>query len=379
MSDPTEAHRAGHALVIAAALIIVIAGLRTAENVVIPFLLAAFISTIAATPLTWMQRRGVPTAIALIAVIGLIVVGGTALGALIGASVREFTESVPFYEERLRGLFDQGIALLANLGIGVSRDLVLDQFDPGLAMRMVGRTMSGLGSVLSNTFLILLTVIFILLEAHSFPGKLRRVLRDPDASMPRFRSFAGTMNRYMAIKTTVSLFTGLLVYLLNLVLGVDFPVLWAVLAFLLNYVPNIGSFIAAVPAVLLASVQLGLAEAAILGAGYFAINTLIGNGIEPRYMGRGLGLSTLVVWLSLVFWGWSLGPVGMLLSVPLTVTLRIALENKPETHWIAVLLGPRDDIPDPPPGSGPSAAGASPTPESPEPESRPPEDPPAHG
>ena len=258
MSDSTETRRAGQVLVIAAALIIVIAGLRAAENVLVPFLLATFISVIAATPLMWMQRRGVPTALALVAVIGLIVIGGTALGALIGASVREFTESVPFYEQRLRGLFDQGITLLSDLGIGVSRDLVLDQFDPGLAMRMVGRTMSGLGSVLSNTFLILLTVIFILLEASSFPGKLRRVLKEPDASMPRFRSFATTMNRYMAIKTTVSLLTGLLVYLLNLVLGVDFPVLWAVLAFLLNYVPNIGSFIAAVPAVLLASVQLGL-------------------------------------------------------------------------------------------------------------------------
>ena len=142
-----------------------------------------------------------------------------------------------------------------------------------------------------------------------------------------------------------------LVYLLNRVLGVDFPVLWAMLAFLLNYVPNIGSFIAAVPAVLLASVQLGLTEALVLSAGYFAVNTLIGSGIEPRFLGRGLGLSTLVVWLSLVFWGWALGPVGMLLSVPLTVTLRIALENKPETHWIAVLLGPRDDVPEPPTGT----------------------------
>jgi predicted PurR-regulated permease PerM len=278
--------------------------------------------------------------------------------------VREFTEAVPFYEQRLRALADQGIALLAEFDIEVSRDLILGSFDPGFAMRMVGRTMSGLGSVLSNTFLILLTVIFILLEARSFPAKLRSVLRDPDDSLPRFRSFATTMNRYMAIKTTVSVATGAIVWLLNVILGVDFPVLWGVLAFLLNYVPNIGSFIAAVPAVLLASVQLGLTEAALLAAGYFGINTLMGNGVEPRFMGRGLGLSTLVVWLSLVFWGWALGPVGMLLSVPLTVTLRIALENQPSTHWIAVLLGPSEELA-PPAGDDDPDAAPDPAPERP--------------
>lgn len=332
-------------LVILAALVIVIAGLRAAESVLVPFLLAAFIATIAASPLHWLQQRGLPTGFALLAVIGLIVVGGTALGALIGSSVQEFTAAIPFYEQRLRALGVEGVVLLNGWGFDVSRDLLLGQFDPGFAMRTVGRIMAGLGSALSNTFLILLTVIFILLEARSFPRKLGDVLSDPQVSLPRFYAFASTMNRYMAIKTTISLVTGLLVYLVNLLLGVDFAILWGVTAFLLNYVPNIGSVIAAVPAVLLASVQLGVTEAVLLLLGYFAINTLMGNAIEPRFMGRGLGLSTLVVWLSLVFWGWALGPVGMLLSVPLTVTLRIALENQPSTHWIAVLLGPADDVP----------------------------------
>jgi AI-2 transport protein TqsA len=344
MTEGMKIARSTSALVTLAALVIVIAGLRAAESILVPFLLAAFISTIAATPLLWLQRRGAPTGVALIAVIGLIIVGGSALGALIGSSVREFTDAVPFYEERLRALGDQGLAVLADYGIEVSRDIVIGYFDPGFAMRMVGRTMSGLGGVLSNTVLILLTVIFILLEASSFPRKLRDVLANPSSSLPRFRSFAETMNRYMAIKTTISLATGLLVWLLNTILGVDFAVLWGVLAFLLNYVPNIGSIIAAVPAVLLATVQIGITESLLLAAGYFGINTLMGNAIEPRYMGRGLGLSTLVVWLSLVFWGWALGPVGMLLSVPLTVTLRIALENQPSTHWIAVLLGPEDEL-----------------------------------
>jgi predicted PurR-regulated permease PerM len=128
-----------------------------------------------------------------------------------------------------------------------------------------------------------------------------------------------------------------------MVIGVDFPILWGLLAFLLNYVPTIGSIIAAVPAVLLALIQLGPASALAVTGCYVAINIGMGNVIEPRYMGRGLGLSTLVVFLSLVVWGWLLGPVGMFLSVPLTMTAKMALEANPSTTWIAYLLGPAEN------------------------------------
>jgi predicted PurR-regulated permease PerM len=117
-------------------------------------------------------------------------------------------------------------------------------------------------------------------------------------------------------------------------------VLWGLVAFLFNFVPNIGSIIAAVPALLLALVQLGPGPALAAGAGYLVVNIVMGNVVEPRFMGRGVGLSTLVVFLSLVFWGWVLGPVGMLLSVPLTMVVKLALEANPETRWIAVLIGP---------------------------------------
>ena len=137
----------------------------------------------------------------------------------------------------------------------------------------------------------------------------------------------------------MSLGTGAAVWLWLTILGVDYPVLWGLLAFLLNYVPNIGSIIAAVPAVLLALVQLGPGAAAWAAAGYLAVNVLFGSVLEPRFMGRGVGLSALVVFLSLVFWGWVLGPVGMFLSVPLTITAKIALAASDETRWAAVLLG----------------------------------------
>ena len=147
----------------------------------------------------------------------------------------------------------------------------------------------------------------------------------------------------MGIKTLTSLMTGLLVWIWLQIVGVNYPVLWGLLAFLFNYIPNIGSIIAAVPAVLLALVQLGLPGALWTAGGYLAVNMLIGNVIEPRIMGKGMGLSTLVVFLSLIVWGYILGGVGMFLSVPLTMIAKIVLEHNPRTRWIAVILGTRED------------------------------------
>jgi predicted PurR-regulated permease PerM len=197
-----------------------------------------------------------------------------------------------------------------------------------------------LGSALSNIVLILLTVAFILFEASSFPVKLRAVIGDPRQVFPQFTRFVSDIERYMAIKTLISLATGILVGIWLSILGVDFPILWGFLAFLLNYVPNVGSTIAAVPAVLLALIQLGMGRALMATAGDMAINFILDIVIETRLMGHRLGLSTLIVFLSLIFWGSLLGPVGMVLCIPLTMTLKFACENNKSTRWIAVLLGP---------------------------------------
>jgi predicted PurR-regulated permease PerM len=203
-------------------------------------------------------------------------------------------------------------------------------------MRLASKMLTGLGNVLSNAVLIVLTVIFMLLEATAFPEKLREAFGSSTGSMGAFMK---DINRYMVIKTWASLATGALAALCMALLGVDYAILWGVLAFMFNYVPNIGSIIAAVPAVLLALVQQGGMIALLAAAGYVLINLLIGTFIEPRFMGRGLGLSTLVVFLSLVFWGWILGPVGMLLSVPLTMAAKIALSRSEDTRWLSILLG----------------------------------------
>ena len=329
------------ALLIVAALIVAAAGIKAAQAIMVPFLLAAFIATIAATPVFWLHRRRVPVAAAIALVMAALIALLLGVGAVVAQSVADFRGQLPFYEARAGAVFADALEALAAAGIELSPGLV----DPGQALGFAGDALAGLGNALSNSFLIVLTVIFMLAEASSFRGKLAAVLDDPQRDLPHFERFAENVNRYIGIKTTVSIATGVFVALSLWIIGVDYPLLWGLLAFLLNYVPAIGSIIAAVPPVLLAAVQLGAAPAAATAAVFVVVNVVMGNIVEPRFMGRSLGLSTLVVFLSLVFWGWMLGPVGMLLSVPLTMTAKIALEVNPSTQWLARLLDPADAAP----------------------------------
>ena len=182
-------------------------------------------------------------------------------------------------------------------------------------------------------------MIFLLLELSGLPSKLRLAMGADHPSVPGFDRFADSLNRYLAIKTIISLVTGFCAYILVSALRIDYAPLWGLLAFMLNYVPNIGSVVAAIPPSMMCLVQFGGPRTVWCVVGYVVINVTFGNFIEPRVMGKGLGLSTLVVWMSLIFWGWVFGPVGMLLSVPLTMVVKIAMESNPDTSWIAILLG----------------------------------------
>ncbi len=328
----------------AAGFVIVVAGMRAAEAILVPFLLASFLAVICAPPVFWLENRRVPAPLAVtLVVIGILAVELIVV-ALVGTSVDDFYQAIPGYQQRLQQEAAGLLSWLGRLGIEPPDRSLVEQIDPGAAMRLVANMLSGLGGVLTNTFLILLTVIFMLLEASGFPAKLHAAFGDGEELFGSIRKFTGGLKRYLAIKTVVSLLTGVAVAAWLALLGVDFPVLWGLLAFLLNYVPNIGSIIAAAPAVLLGFIQFGIGRAMLAALGYLVVNVVFGNVVEPRFMGRGLGISTLVVFISLVFWGWVLGPVGMLLSVPLTMTVKIALETGRDTRWVAVLLGGPADV-----------------------------------
>lgn len=318
---------------------IVIAGLREAQSIVVPFVLSAFIAILAVPPLVALRKLRVPAALSLTLILGGILVLGTVVAALVGSSIADFTSALPRYNERLDQLSLTLVGALSRFGVdGNIRDLILQRVDPSAAFQVAGVMLSQLGNVLSQGFLIFLTVAFMLAEANSLPGKIQMAFGSDERVSEAVDDFIRSLNQYVGIKTLISLMTGITVSLCLVVLDVDFPVLWGVLAFLLNYVPNLGALLAAIPAVLLALVQHSVGTAVLVGICYGAIGMVYGNILEPRLMGKELGLSTLVVFLSLVFWGWVLGPVGMILSVPLTMAVKIGLENREQTRWLSLLL-----------------------------------------
>lgn len=330
------------ALVVLASLVVVLAGIKAASAIMVPFFLSGFIAIACGPLINWASRHHIPRWLSITLVILTIVFFGFLLAGLVGQSLTEFKENLPEYRAKLDTEFAWVIDQLARLNIHVNRELITSHLDPGMAMSLATNFISGMGGVLSNLFLILLTVIFMLFESDSIPARLHVALADPDMKMQHVDKFIRSVNSYLAIKTVVSLATGLIIGVWLYVMQVDHFLLWAVLAFMLNYIPNIGSIIAALPAVLIAFVQYGFASAGLAALGFVLVNTIMGNLVEPRLMGRGMGLSTLVVFLSLIFWGWLLGTVGMLLSVPLTMVVKIALESRKESEWLAVLLSSSD-------------------------------------
>jgi len=337
---------AARAIIITASLVIIIAGMKQAAALLVPFLLSIFIAVISFPLMSRLQQSGFSKGLALTVVMLLVIIIGIGLTMLVGSSLTDFTRSLPDYQQKITAEWGQVIIWLQDHGISVA-DKLRAIADPAAAMGLISSILKGFGNVLTNSLLIILMVVFLLMEAAGVTQKIllmREQAEEKDSDEEDFSQvFVDKLREYMSMKTIISLITGVIIWLAMWLIGLDFPVLWGVLAFMLNFVPNIGSIIAAVPAVMLALVQLGFSSALLVMAVYVAVNVLIGSVLEPRYMGKGLGLSTLVVFVSLVFWGWVLGSVGMLLSVPLTITVKLALDCKPETQWLGHLLGPVDD------------------------------------
>ncbi len=339
MTRPATADRPSLRLIAGlAATVLVVAGVRAAEPVLAPLAFALFLALLAQPLFEGMRRRGVPVGVAvLVTLVALGIVVALFVLLLLG-SLAEFREVGPHYYASLQERLAYTVEWWAGKGI-VIRDWIPPKWQrPEAIAGLAGGTVKGALTFLSASAVVGLTLVFLLFEGAALPAKLGRL---PPRVRERIGSLAhvsAELQRYLLIKTAMSALIGIAAGLWVAFLGVDFPVLCGLLAFACHFIPNVGALIAGAPPVLIAFVQFDPAKALAVALGYLVLALLLGNLLESALMGRRLGLSPLVVFVSLVVWGWMWGAVGMFLSVPLTLTLKILLESSPELRWIATLL-----------------------------------------
>ena len=290
-------------------------------------------------PITWLEKKRIPRWLAiLIVILGLILIFSGFI-SLIGGTLSFFLSNVSKYESTITGISNSVIQYLNDKGLKIPKDQISTFVQPAKILEFISGAVKELLKLLGNTFLIFLIILFIMTEFASFSLKARAITSGSGKSIAYFTTILKDIRHYLAIKTLVCISIGILIYIALLIIGVDYPLLWALIAGMMNYIPNIGSIIATIPAFLFALVQLGIGGALWTLVSFLIIHNVLGNFIEPKIMGKGLGLSTLVVFLSLLFWGYVFGTVGMFLSVPFTMTIKIILEQNEKTKWIALLLG----------------------------------------
>jgi len=311
--------------------------LHLGRPIVIPVLLATLIA-ISLSKIIDLSERGLPhsVAVAVACLAAVAVVSG--LGFLTTRAATDFALAFGQYRGDFDRLQFETASWLWSLGLGIPATAV-EQFDAGELVR--GLTVPGLTlalSVVSSGTLVLLITVFLVIESGSISTKLAGIDRIGRIDVQVLRGAARDVQRYLLIKTVTSASTGLLVAALTSVVGLGHSLLFGLIAFILNYIPSIGSILASIPAIALSLVTLGWLPAFGLAFGYFIINLVIGIMIEPRWAGQATDLSPSVVVLSMVFWGFVLGPIGALLSVPLTIIVRITASQSPEWSWLSMLL-----------------------------------------
>ena len=331
----------GHFFIVSASVVVVLAGVKMASVIIVPFLLALFMATILSPFFLWLKKIGLGEVLALIIIVLFLLLVISLMVTLVGSSVQDFSQNIPLYEIKLRNDLSQIIDILDKWGLHMPKEDFVNLFQTGNLMRYIATTLKSLGSLLTNSFLIILTITFMLMEISQFTTKIEQTNSN---SLIQLIKISDKIKHYILLKAATSAATGIFIAIILEIFGIHYAILWGLIAFTLNFIPSIGSIIAAVPAIIMAIVQYDFMMAFFVMIAYLIVNILIGSILEPRILGRGLGLSALVVFLSLIFWGWLLGPIGMLLSVPLTIMIKIALDTQPNTQWIATLLSSGGDI-----------------------------------
>ncbi|QKE28929.1 putative autoinducer 2 (AI-2E family) transporter [Arcobacter acticola] len=321
-----------------ASFVVIIAGVKMASQVVVILFLAIFISSIFSTLLKVLQKKHIPRLFSYFIIL-LIVSGiGVMLAYVINISLNDFLTNLPTYEEKLKNTILNLLHFAQDSGIQIDKAKIMGALNFNSFFGFTTNIIGSIGTFLSKFLLVVIGVAFILAESKSFQTKLRVIFRNNAKKLEHFNLFSFNIQKYFVVKSFTSFLTGFIITIVLTLFGVDYPVLWGVIAMLFNFVPVVGSIIASIPAVLLTFMNLDINTTIWVIVLYVIINISISNILEPKLMGKELGLSPLVIFFSLIFWGYILGIVGMFLAVPITMTLKIAFDSNTSTHWLGILM-----------------------------------------
>jgi predicted PurR-regulated permease PerM len=333
-----------------AGVVVTVAGIRSVSGILGPVFLALML-TVTASPLsTWLRRHGAPdwaAAAALVVTVYLVLFG---LGGALVLALSRLVDLMPQYQSQFAQLRADVTRALGDLGVGAQqvRD-VAGWIQPGGVAGVLHAVLGGVLGLLSNGIFLLAVLLFLCLDAVHFPDRLRTAAAQRPEVIGALRSFARGTRRYLLVSTVFGLVVAVIDTLVLWALGVPLPVLWGLLSFITNYIPNIGFVIGLVPPALLALLEGGPARMAMVIGLYCAVNFVIQSVVQPKMVGAAVGLSATVSFLSLVFWSWVLGPLGALLAIPLSLLAKgLLIDVDPATRWIDPLIGAGgpDDVPD---------------------------------
>ena len=352
-------------VLILAATVVVLVGLRLGAPVLNPILFAVVLSLLVSPIYSWLLRRGLPAPLALVLMLVILIIFFVGLSFILGASIARFSERIGFYVSQLNGQVDSLDALLERLGL--SNVNLQDVVKPSALAGALSVVLSGISGFLSNLFLILMIMLFLLGEGPAMMDRLRASVSSDNSQVARLTAVGQSVVLQFGLRAIVNLVTGAGVTVMLFLFGVDFPLLWGILTFFLSFIPYIGLVLAVTPAVVLALAEFGVSRAVLVIAGVVVINILAENVLSPMLMGRGLSISPTIVFLSFVFWAWLLGGPGAFLALPITLFAAVMFDTFPETRWLAGLIGvngsdsesstPEVPAPDPPAPDAPAPRG----------------------
>ena len=315
-----------HVVQIAAYLVIIAAGIKLAAPVLNVVFLALLIGTSVLPLLIWLMKKGVPKSLALLITILSLFIIITLIASVVSAAVIGLADKLPQYQDKLISLKEDFITLFSGLGINISDMLSLQEFDSQNIINLVKDFISGIISTFSNFALIILLIIFLLLDVADMHYNIIKGKKEITPAMAKRMELRQEIHKYNSISAFTGMLTAIGNLILLLIIGVDFPFLWAFLSFLFSFIPSIGFILSVIPPAFIAMLESGPTSALIVLVGFIVINGIVENVIRPKFMGKELNLSLTLIFLSLIFWTWILGAMGAILAIPLTIAVLKAKE-----------------------------------------------------